>query len=78
MVAFLFLLIVLNSHPDGVQPARDDPQADEKLSHKEGEALVQRWAQESNVEYDSSLELVKLRRMGRKWGVTTAKTFPKT
>ena len=30
-------------------------QANETLSHKDSEALVQQWAQESNVDYDSPL-----------------------
>lgn len=30
-------------------------EADERLSHKEGEALIEKWAQESNVDHSSSL-----------------------
>ena len=38
---------------------RFDPtrQADEGLSHQAGEALVQKWAQESNVDLRSALEI---------------------
>ena len=43
-------------------------QADEKLSHKEGEALLQRWAQESNVDYDSFLERQRCEKWGEKYG----------
>ena len=32
-------------------------QADEGLSHQAGEALVQKWAQESNVDFGSALEM---------------------
>eukprot|EP00435_Cladocopium_sp_Y103_P036100 s771_g9.t1 len=32
--------------------------ANEKLSHKEAEALVQQWAQESNVDFDSDVKMV--------------------
>ena len=52
-------------------------QADEKLSHKEGEALLQRWAQESNVDYDSSLERKRCKKWGENMGSYSHQDFLK-
>jgi len=48
---------MINNYISSPFPAGSNSQADEGLSHQAGEALVQKWAQESNVDLGSALEI---------------------